>query len=208
MFGSSFVNAARIGYNRDYVVNQFTSKAVTRPDGTHPGDDLSLGSTLNQAAPRLTVHGITDEFGGINSGSYYLHVWNSYQYYDDAIWTRGNHTIKFGGGAERMDYNEHTFQNPGGRYIFGGGMPGGLGNYQDFFDGLPSHLEGGLLNIIDEPREFRQTTFAAYVQDDWKFKSNVTFNIGLRYEPTTVLKDAQGRITNLPTITSTSHRPL
>ena len=59
-FGSSFVNAARIGYNRDYVINQFTSKAVSRPDGTHPGDDLSLGSTLNQAAPRYCpVHGIT-----------------------------------------------------------------------------------------------------------------------------------------------------
>ena len=61
-----------------------------------------------------------------------------------------------------------------------------------------------MLNIIDEPREFRQTTFGAYVQDDWKFKSNLTFNIGLRYEPTTVLKDAQGRITNLATITATS----
>ncbi len=59
-----------------------------------------------------------------------------------------------------------------------------------------------MLNIIDEPREFRQTSFGAYVQDDWKFKSNLTLNIGLRYEPTTVLKDAQGRITNLATITA------
>jgi hypothetical protein len=200
-FGSNFVNAARVGFNRDNVKNLFTPTAIN----PLAANTTTVDAIPGQTAPRFSVKGgVTDFFGGTESGSHYLHVWNSYQYYDDAIWTRGNHTIKFGGGAERMDYNEHTFQNPGGRYIFGGGMPGGLGNYQDFFDGLPSHLEGGLLNIIDEPREFRQTTFAAYVQDDWKFKSNVTFNIGLRYEPTTVLKDAQGRITNLPTITSTS----
>ncbi len=202
-FGSDFVNAARVGFNRDNVHNTFTPTAINPLSA----NDTTVDAIPGQTAPRLSVKGgITDFFGGTNSGSRYLHVWNSYQYYDDAIWTRGNHTIKFGGGAERMDYNEHTFQNPGGRYIFAGSaaIPGSIGGYQDFFDGLPSHLEGGLLNIIDVPREFRQTTFAAYVQDDWKFKPNVTFNIGLRYEPTTVLKDAQGRITNLATITATS----
>ena len=202
-FGSNLVNVARVGFNRDNVKNLFTPNAIN----PLAADNTNLDAIPGQTAPRLSVKGgITDFFGGTNSGSHYLHVWNSYQYYDDAIWTHGNHTVKFGGGAERMLYNEHTFQNPGGRYIFGGitGNPLSVGDYHDFFNGLPSHFEGGLLNIIDEPREFRQTTFAAYVQDDWKFKSNVTFNIGLRYEPTTVLKDAQGRITNLPTITSTT----
>jgi hypothetical protein len=202
-FGSNLVNVARVGFNRDNVRNLFTPTAINSLAANTTTADAIPGQT----APRFSVKGgITDFFGGTNSGSHYLHVWNSYQYYDDAIWTHGNHTVKFGGGAERMDYNEHTFQNPGGRYIFAGSsaIAGSIGGYQDFFDGLPSHFEGGLLNIIDEPREFRQTTFAAYVQDDWKFKSNLTFNIGIRYEPTTVLKDAQGRITNLPTITSTT----
>jgi hypothetical protein len=205
-FGSNFVNAARVGFNRDNVKNLFTPTAIN----SLAADTTTADAIPGQTAPRFSVKGgITDFFGGTESGSHYLHVWNSYQYYDDAIWTHGNHTVKFGGGAERMDYNEHTFQNPGGRYIFAGGIDlgGGVmspGGPSDFFNGLPTHFEGGLLNIIDEPREFRQTSFAAYVQDDWKFKSNVTFNIGLRYEPTTVLKDAQGRITNLATITSTS----
>jgi hypothetical protein len=205
-FGSNFVNAARVGFNRDNVKNLFTPNAIN----SLASNTTTVDAIPNQTAPRLSVKGgITDFFGGTESGSHYLHVWNSYQYYDDAIWTHGNHTVKFGGGAERMDYNEHTFQNPGGRYIFAGGIPltaGGTspGGYLDFFNGLPTHFEGGLLNIIDEPREFRQTTFGAYVQDDWKFKSNLTFNIGMRYEPTTVLKDGQGRITNLATITSTS----
>jgi hypothetical protein len=200
-FGSNFVNAARVGFNRDNVLNLFTPNAIN----SLASNTTTVDAISNQTAPRFSVKGgVTDFFGGTNAGSHYLHVWNSYQYYDDAIWTHGNHTVKFGGGAERMDYNEHTFQEPGGRYIDNGNFLGALGSYQDFFDGLPGHFEGGLLNIIDEPREFRQTTFGAYVQDDYKFKPNVTFNIGVRYEPTTVLKDAQGRITNLLSITSTS----
>ncbi len=189
-FSSSVVNAARVGFNRDNVNNTSTPTAILALAG-----DTSLGGIVGQAAPRLSVHGgVTDFFGGTNVGSHYLHHWNSYQYGDDAFWTHGAHTIKFGGSVERMDYNEHTFQNPGGRYQFA--------NYTNFLEGIPRSYEAGLLNIVDNPREFRQTTFGLYVEDDWKFKSNLTFNIGLRYQPTTVLKDAQGRITNLADITA------
>jgi hypothetical protein len=203
-FGSSFVNAARVGFNRDHVINLFTPTAINPLAG-----ETSLGSIAGQTVSRLSVRGgITDFFGGTESGSHYLHIWNSYQYYDDAIWTHGNHTVKFGGGAERMLYNEHTFQNPGGRYLFNNApvapLPPGLPDYVTFLQGLPTHFEGGLLNVIDQPREFRQTTFGAYVQDDWKVKPNLTLNLGIRYEPTTVLNDAQGRITDLTTITATA----
>ena len=194
-FSSNFVNAVRVGFNRDNVLNTFTPTAIN-PGRRGIGRSAGI---VGQSAPRLSVGGgITDFFGGVESGSHYLHAWNSYQYGDDAFWTHGAHTIKFGGSVERMLYNEHTFQNPGGRYIFNNGSgvtP--LNRIEQFLGGMPSHYEAGLLNIVDNPREFRQTTFGLYAQDDWKFKSNLTFNIGLRYEPTTVLKDAQGRITNL-----------
>jgi hypothetical protein len=191
-FGSAFVNAARVGFNRDNVVNQFTPTAINPLAGS-----TAVGAITGQSAPRLSVHGgITDFFGGTNGGSHYLHTWNSYQYYDDAIWTKGAHTIKIGGGVERMVYNEHTFQEPAGRYQFS--------DYVAFLEGLPKSWEASLVNVVDNPREFRQTTFSLYAQDDWKIKSNLTLNLGLRYEPTSVLKDAQGRITNLSTITASS----
>jgi len=197
-FSSSFVNAARVGFNRDNVINSSTPTAIVSA-----GSDTSLGGIAGKTAPRLSVGGgITDFFGGTNSGSFYFHRWNSYQYGDDAFWTHGAHTIKFGVSIERMDYNEHTFQEQGGRYIFNNG--GALSRIGQFLEGEPSHYEAGLLNIVDNPREFRQTTFGFYAQDDWKFRSNLTLNLGLRYEPSTVLKDAQGRITDLATISDTS----
>ena len=191
-FSSSIVNAARVGYNRDHVLNSFTPTAINPLAG-----ETALASLVGQSAPRLSVHsGIGDFFGGTNAGSHYIHSWNSYQYYDDAFWTHGAHTFKFGGGVERMDYNEHTFQEPGGRWQFASAT--------NFLEGIPKSFEGSLVNVVDNPREFRQTMFSAYAQDDWKFKPNLTINIGVRYEPSTVLKDAQGRITNLASITATS----
>lgn len=188
-FGSSFVNALRVGYNRDNVINQFTPSAITRSDGTHPADDLTLGSTLGQTAPRLTVHStITDVAGGVNSGSHYLHVWNSYQFYDDANWTHANHSIKFGVGVEREQYNPTAFQNPGGRWKFK--------NFAKFLTGVPSSFEAGLPNAVS-PREMRQTIPSVYVQDDWRFRPNLTLNLGLRYEMATVLHDAQGKFGSL-----------
>ncbi len=194
-FSSSFVNAARIGYNRDHVINAATPGAINPLAA-----ETSLGALAGQNAPRLSPHGgVSDFFAGVNGASHYLHTWNSYQAYDDAFWVKGAHTIKFGAGVERMLYNQHTFQEPGGRYQFS--------DFINFMAGVPKSFEASLgpsVGGVDNPREFRQTMFSFYAQDDWKARSNLTVNMGIRYEPSTVMNDAQGRITNLATITATS----
>lgn len=187
-FGASFVNSARIGYNRDHVINQFTPSAVNPAAA-----DTSRGTIAGQTAGRLSFSGtIADFFGGVNAGSHYLHTWNSYQAYDDAFLTRGTHSIKFGAGVEWMPYNFEAFQNPGGRWK-------GFKNITNFLIGKASSYEAGLPQTV-VPREFRQTLFGAYVQDDWKVRPNFTANIGLRYEMTTVLKDGLNRIGSLVNI--------
>jgi len=185
-FGASFVNAARIGYNRNHVVNAFSPTAINPAAGS-----TSLGTISTQRAPRLSVGGLNDFFGGTNSGSHYLHTWNSYQAYDDAFWTHGTHTIKFGAGVEWMPYNFQAFQNPGGRWKFA--------SVSNFLQGIGKSYEAGLPQTV-VPRELRQTLFGAYIQDDWRLRSNLTLNIGMRYEMTSVLKDGLGKITNLANI--------
>jgi Carboxypeptidase regulatory-like domain/TonB-dependent Receptor Plug Domain/TonB dependent receptor len=192
-FGSSFVNSARFGYNRSRAL-------IYGPaGGINPAASLtSLGSTTGETAARVYIgSGTTGMQGGVGSGAYYIHPWNSFQYYDDAFWTHGAHSIKFGAGIERMQYNLFSDQNPGGRWNFGG--------LTDFLSNNPSHFEAGIPSTAT-PREFRQTLFGGYVQDDWRVRPNLTLNIGVRYEMVTVLNDAKGKITDLVNISDAGPR--
>ncbi len=43
----------------------------------------------------------------------------------------------------------------------------------------------------------RQTLFGIYIQDDWRARPNLTFNLGLRWEMTTVPTETQGKLATL-----------
>jgi hypothetical protein len=189
-FGPSVVNAARVGFSRSAVINLKPSGAINPAAA-----DLKLGSTTGQTAPTVAISGYTRNQGGVGSASNYEHHFNNYQFADDAFWTHGAHTLKFGTDVERMQYNFIARQNPGGRWNFS--------NLTAFLTNNAKHFEAGIPSTIT-PREFRQTLIAGYVQDDWRFRPNLTVNLGLRYEMVTTLKDAQGKLTNLLNITDTA----
>jgi hypothetical protein len=186
-FGAHVVNAARIGFSRTNVINLKPAGAINPAAA-----DISLGSTTGQAAPEVNIGGGFFRMpGGVGVGSWYTHPYNSYQVYDDAFWTHGTHTIKFGGGVEHMRYNYTAHQNQGGLWKFP--------NIYSLLTNQATHFETGIPEAV-QPREARQTLLAGYIQDDWRVRSNLTVNLGLRYETVDVYHDSQGKVTNLPTI--------
>jgi len=186
-FTSNFVNALRFGFNHEFVNNDASVKALNPAAG-----DTSFGSFAGQYAAVVNITGLTTMSGGLGGLPTTQYDWNSFQWYDDAFWTRGKHSIKFGVAAEHILFQIVAHSDPDGVWNFK--------NLQAFLANNPSKFGGGIPSSLT-PRDLRQSIFGGYVQDDWRFKPNLTLNLGLRYEMSTVPTEITGKLVNLRNIT-------
>jgi hypothetical protein len=185
-FTPSLTNSVRFGFNRVSALSN-QSIAAINPLAAQ----LGLGAFDRQAS-NVAVSGLTVFSGGINGLSYPFHYWNTFQAYDDGFLIKGNHSIKFGFSFERDQHNAHFSLQSNGNFTFGT-LYSLLTNRPKTFSGSPSGLAiSGL----------RQSIVGAYVQDDWKFRPNLTVNLGLRYEMSTVPTESQNKLVNLESLTA------
>src|SRR3984957_8904736 len=183
-FTTTFVNALRFGYNHERVDNDASVTALNAA-----AKDTSLGAFTGRDAAVVNVPGfLTTMPGGVGGLPTYLYRWNSYQGYDDAFYTVGKHSIKFGAAVERMDLNVTALTDPNGIWFFN--------TLTDFLTNTPNKFQGGVASSLT-PRNIGQSIIEGYVQDDWRIKPNLTLNLGLRYEMTTVPTEAGGKFANL-----------
>jgi len=187
-FTSTLANSVRFGFSRVVATVNTPEKAVS-PLAT----DTSFGIFPGQYAPQINVPGITLETGGLGALPTFLYHWNSFQFYDDAFYTRGNHSLRFGLAAERMQNNTTANLSPTGLY--------GFGSLSAFLTNQPGNLAATLPGSLS-PRHIRQSLLAGYLQDDWRLRRNLTVNLGLRYEFTTVPTEVNGKLDNLRSLTA------
>ncbi|HUE55551.1 MAG TPA: carboxypeptidase regulatory-like domain-containing protein [Candidatus Udaeobacter sp.] len=202
IFSPALVNTFRAGVSR------------VRGDINSPvsGDTVATNTSLAVAPgaigpPQIGVPGVVTTAIGLGGLNRFLHRWTSGQFYDDAFLTRGTHSIKVGFAFERMLYNITEKLSPNGRF----------NNYaQPKTGSCSTFTDGGLcLLLTNAPHRLnalaaggsnevaiRESLFAGYIQDDWRFHPNLTINVGLRYEFTTLPKDANNRIQEITTLTN------
>jgi hypothetical protein len=109
---------------------------------------------------------------------------------------KGMHTIKFGGRIRDVSISDISPNNFGGQWIFTGGVSGltSIQRYQRTLQLMqqgqtPAQIRaagGGAaqfsISTGNPLATVSQFDIEPYVQDDWRYKPNLTFSFGLRYE--------------------------
>ncbi len=112
---------------------------------------------------------------------------------------KGEHSLKFGADIRRLRDNPIVFGNSSGSFTFGPNWTNGpldnsaaapLGQgMASFLLGLPT---GGGFDI-NAFSSFKSWYGSVFIQDDWRPISNLTLNIGLRYEKETPATERYNR---------------
>jgi hypothetical protein len=103
---------------------------------------------------------------------------NTYETRDLVTKIAGAHSIRIGGVFRKEQDNDNLSGAARPNYAFQGIWD--AANDAPLFEGIAADPNiGGVANAA---RAFRDSYFAAFVQDDWRAKPNLTVNLGLRWE--------------------------
>ena len=189
-FTPQLINSFRVGVNRVTADGGYANAALNPL-----ADSPALQAVPGYTAPQIAVSGITTFQGGLKNYGFTKAGFTSYQGYDDAFLAKGRQIVKFGFAFEHLVTSVIQDNTDGGQYSFG--------SLQDFLTNVPNTLEAGLLSE-HSPRDYHQNILGLYVQDDVRWRPNFTFNLGLRYEMSSVPTEAHGKLSNMRSLTATA----
>lgn len=124
-----------------------------------------------------------------------------FQWGEVSNWQRGSHALRLGGDVRRFRWPMLGFFQNRGYFQFSPGFTTQTGTNDGTGNALASFLLG--LPVVAQRQagiptmDMRQTYLDGFVQDDWRVRSNLTLNLGLRYELNTPLYDIQKFLSNL-----------
>lgn len=160
-------------------------------------DQVSSNQDITFGIPRIEVEGLPFDrirFGADRAETTPgIFAQNTFEVRDTLSKVLGTHGLKAGGELRREQDNNNLAG--GARPLFSFVGLFNLANDTPIFESINTDPASGL--PADAQRYFRTTTYAFFVQDDWKIRPNLTLNIGLRYEYFTPLREKRGRITRL-----------
>ncbi|MGZ7056430.1 MAG: outer membrane beta-barrel protein, partial [Candidatus Angelobacter sp.] len=159
-FTPTLTNEFRLGFNRN--TQTFTDGNFSFP-GLASYPNLSFDDTLNQVGPDPNA----PQFG----------IQNVYQATDNISWVKGKHTLKFGLEGRKYISPQGFTQRSRGDYEYA--------NTEEFLlDQAPSSF--GQRSTGNNTYYGDQSAIYVYGNDDFRVTKNLTINLGLRYEFTSV----------------------
>ena len=162
IFGPTLTNEARLGLNRINI--SFTPNAQLNPAdfGIQNGINADIG------LPQMSITGFNFNIGG-PAGFPQGRADTTIVLSDTLTWLRGSHSFKFGGEGRRFYNNNFTLDT--GSFTFP--------SLASFMTGTANSFN---ITLGDRSSAIIQNALGFYVQDNYKVRSNVTLELGLRYD--------------------------
>ena len=187
VFSPALLNTVRGGFSRAAGAENFDVNPTT-PLLTDP----SIGFVPGRNVGSVTVPGL-NSFGGIGSSGSDIIFYTSPQLNDDVAWIKGRNNIRIGFSVEALRDNIDVLSTPIGQWQFG--------SIHDFLTVTSPVRFSSDLPGTNTYRGERMKIFGAYIQDDVRLRPNLSLNLGLRYEPATVISEVNGKAANLRYLT-------
>jgi TonB dependent receptor-like, beta-barrel/Carboxypeptidase regulatory-like domain len=145
-----------------------TQIGILGPDGNQLNP-----SPLNYGLPNVTL----SSFTGLNQQQPKFAIAQTLTLSETLAWIHGKHNLRFGGDYRRVHNDFLGGSNATGSFYFTGFYTGS--SLGDFLLGLPQETS---IDSADSKSYLRDNVFELYAQDDWRIRSNLTLNYGVRYE--------------------------
>ncbi len=195
MVSSNFQNEVRAGANLAPVKFEVTASAI--PTLRFAGQTGTLPLTLQDP-----------EINFLPQGRYT----NTYQFNDNASWSLGTHALQMGMSYQRIHVNPYNYEAsvptigwgfssaaPAGVQLTNAMFPGGISSANLSSANTMLALLSGTISTVSRTfqvqdqtsgyvagipnnRNYTLNNIASYLQDSWRWKSNVTVRAGLKWE--------------------------
>lgn len=186
------INSFRVGFTRTTPA-QFSGEVSS----FKPDPSLFFINGAKHMGTILFVQGFggagaISEFGPISNissiDSPQTNIQNMFQVTETLTHVSGPHSFKFGFNFQRFQEN-----------VFGNITQNGVwqfGSLRDFLEGNADQFNADTPGS-DPDRGWRQDLVGFFAQDDYQVRPNLTLNLGVRWEFTTVPTEVHGEIANL-----------
>jgi hypothetical protein len=158
---------------------------------------ISIADNYGNEAPYNPTF-ITNASTNIGSGANSQGAWtgvfqNRFMPSANAVWTKGRHTLTFGGSFSYTQLNTRDQRTDKGTI--------GFADFSQFLQGLPtSYTSDGFITTAylqgDANRYYRSKETGLYLQDKFQIRSNLSLTAGLRFDDHGGLTEKYGRLDN------------
>ena len=174
IFSPKWVNEARVAYYRSYF---YFGGAKQGEDIDAEAGIVGFSGVPLTGFPQIAISGYSNFTGSPSDSRPKQNRLRAWEYGDNMTYTTGKHNVKFG---YELKHNTNTFIAGNlsvGTFTFLGTYTGDA--FADFLLGFPDNVQRSYFrNLWGNYANFH----SMYIQDDYRIRSNLTLNIGLRYE--------------------------